>query len=150
MVIHCNFQLATNQLTGECAIKNQRMDANIKQAQKLFKNFNSAYLERFSRTSNNHANVLATLTSVVEFYMKRIIEVELLLRPSIEAGYDCNMIFDIKPIWEFPGLTQLSITLEMEVYLMTAAKFTESGMKLADIGHPLLRRCIEDHFQVHT
>lgn len=48
----------------------------MKTAQKLFRNFNSAYIERFSRISNSHANVLGTLASAVDSNMKRTIEVE--------------------------------------------------------------------------
>lgn len=66
--IHCDSQLMENQLTGkknqltgEYAARNQRMEAYMKLAQGLIKNFDSAYIERFSRSSNSHADALGPL-----------------------------------------------------------------------------------------
>lgn len=67
----------------------------MKLAQKL-KNFKSAYIERFPQTSNNHANALATFASIVKLEIKITIEVEFMLRPSIEADRNCNMVCDVK------------------------------------------------------
>lgn len=66
LVIHCDSQLMANQLTRKYAARNLRMNAYIRLAQKLFKSFKSAYIERFSRTNNSHAYALATLASVVK------------------------------------------------------------------------------------
>ena len=54
-------------------------------AQKLFRDFKSAYIERFPWTSNNYADALVTLASTVKSEMMRIIEVEFLSRLSIDA-----------------------------------------------------------------
>lgn len=53
-------------------------------AQKLFKEFKSTYIEQFPRTSNSHADALATLASIVDSSLKRTIEVDYLPRPIIE------------------------------------------------------------------
>ena len=72
-------------------------------AHKLFKSFNSTYIERFPRMINSHVYALATPASAVESDMKRTIEVEFLLRPSIEADHDCNLFLTSKPIWVLAG-----------------------------------------------
>lgn len=96
LIIHCDSQLITNQLTGEYAARNQRMEAYMRLAQKLFKSFNSAYIKRFSQTNNSHADTLVTFSSAVESDMKIIIEVEFLPRPTIDAEQDCHMVFDVE------------------------------------------------------
>ena len=96
IVINCNSQLVANQLIGEYAARNQRMEAYMKLAKRLFKRFNSAYIERFPRTSNSHVDALATFASKVDSNMKRTIEVEFLSRPSIDAEHDCLMVFDVE------------------------------------------------------
>lgn len=54
----------------------------MKLAQQLLKTFTSAYVERFPKTNNSHADALATLASVVDSKTKRTIDVEYLPRPS--------------------------------------------------------------------
>lgn len=68
----------------------------MKLAQRLFKSFSSAYIERFPKTNKSHTNALATIASVVESDMKRTIEVEFLRRPSIDAEQDCFIVIDIE------------------------------------------------------
>lgn len=79
-----------NQLTREYAARNQRMETYMKLAQGLFKDFDSAYIERSSRSSNSHADALATLASAINSTSKRTIEVEFLPKPSTEADQVCN------------------------------------------------------------
>ena len=66
-------------------------------AQKLFRNFKSAYIERFPRTSNSHADALETLASAVGSEIKRTVEVGFLLRLSIHTEQELgqNMVHDI-------------------------------------------------------
>ena len=68
----------------------------MKMAQKLFREFESAYIERFPRTSNSHADALATLASAIDSKLKRTIEVEFLPKPSIETGSRCQVICEIE------------------------------------------------------
>ena len=91
--IHWDSQLVANQLTGEYAVRKQRMGAYMRLAQKLFKDFDCAYIERFLRTNNSHADALAALSSVIDSNMKRIIEVEFLPRPSTERLNKLNVQF---------------------------------------------------------
>lgn len=44
LVINCDSQLPSNQLTREYAVRNQRMESYMKLAQKLFKSFNLPYI----------------------------------------------------------------------------------------------------------
>lgn len=85
LIIHCDSQLVVNQITSEYAARNERMGIYMRMAQKLIKEFRTAYVERFSRTNNSHADALATLASAVDSKLKRTIEVEFLPRPSIET-----------------------------------------------------------------
>lgn len=85
LVIQCDSQLVFNQLTGEYAVRNERMGTYMRLAQKLFKEFNSVYIERFSITNNSHADALTTLTFVMDSTLKRTIELEYLPKPSIET-----------------------------------------------------------------
>lgn len=85
-----------NQLTGEYAARNQRIEAYMKLTHILFKCFKSPYIERFSRTSNSHADALATLASAVDSKMKRTIEVDFLPRPSIDVDQNCLMVFSVE------------------------------------------------------
>ena len=64
-------------------------------AQKLIISFKTAYIEKFPRTSNSHADTLATLASIVDSKLKRMIEVEYLLKPSIDPGGQ-RTVFDIE------------------------------------------------------
>ena len=57
----------------------------MKLAQKLFREFISAYVENFPLTSNNHADALTTLVSAMESENKRAIEVKFLPIPDVEA-----------------------------------------------------------------
>ena len=70
LMIHCDSQLVANQLTGEYVARNERMGAYMKLAQKLIKEFRMAYIEKFPRTSNSHADALATLASAVDSKVK--------------------------------------------------------------------------------
>ena len=70
LLIHCDSQLVANQLTGEYAAGNQRMEVYIRLAHRLFREFKLAYIEKFPRTSNSHANALATLASAVDSNLK--------------------------------------------------------------------------------
>lgn len=63
-------------------------------AQKLIKDFRTAFVERFPRTNNSHADTLATLASAVDLKLKRLIEVEFLPKQSIETGWE--FIYDIE------------------------------------------------------
>ena len=54
--IHCDSQLVANQLTREYAAKNQRMEAYMKLAQKLFREFES----RTSKGSPEQATTMQT------------------------------------------------------------------------------------------
>lgn len=74
-----------NELTREYATKNEMIGAYISLAKKLIKEFRMAYIERFPRTRNSHANALATLASAVDSSLKRTIEVKYLLKSSIET-----------------------------------------------------------------
>ena len=76
LIIHCDSQLVANQLTGEYAARNHKMESYMKLAQKLIKNFQTPYIERFPRSSNSHGDALATLASAVNSDMKRTIKVE--------------------------------------------------------------------------
>ena len=96
LLIHCNSQLVANQLTTEYAARNQKMETYMRLAHKLFREFMSAYIERFPRTSNSHVDALATLASTVDSSLKRTIEVEYLPRPSIETDQGCHVIFDVE------------------------------------------------------
>ena len=47
LIINCDPQLVANQLTGGYAVRNKRMEAYMRLAQKLFREFPSAYIEIF-------------------------------------------------------------------------------------------------------
>ena len=111
LTIHCDSQFVANQLTREYAARNQIMESYMKLAQKLIRNFRSAYIERFPKMSKSHADALATLASAVDSDMKRIIDVEFLPRPSIETEQTCHLVFDIEanlgPSWMDPIISYL-------------------------------------------
>lgn len=90
MKIHCNSQLVANYLTREYAASNQMMEAYMNLAQRLFKDFDSAYIEWFSRSNNSHADALATFASAINSTNKRTIEVEFLPKLSTEADQVYN------------------------------------------------------------
>lgn len=78
----------------------------MKLVQKLFRSYDTAYNERISRMSNNHADALVTLTSTTKSNMKRTIKVEFLPKPSIDAEQEYNMVFNIEAdlgvCWMYP------------------------------------------------
>ena len=85
LVIRYDSQLVANQLTDDTAI-NERMGTYIRMAQKLIRGFRTTYIEKVPKTSNSHADALATLAYTVDLKLKRTIEVEYLSKPSIESG----------------------------------------------------------------
>lgn len=78
-------------------------------AQKLINDFRTAYVERFPRTRNSHANALAILASAVDSKLKRIIEVELLPKPSIETRGQiiCDIETELGVSWMDPIIDYL-------------------------------------------
>lgn len=83
----------------EYCARNQRIEAYMKLAQQLLKSFTSAYVERFSKINNSHADALATLASEVDSKMKRTINVKYLPRPSIETELNHVMYINLGPSW---------------------------------------------------
>lgn len=86
LVIYCDSQLVTSQLTSEYAVRNEMMGPYMRMAQKLIKEFRTTYIKRFPITSKSHADALATLASAMGSKLKRTIEVEYLPNPSTEIG----------------------------------------------------------------
>ena len=95
LMIHCDSQFVANQLRGEYAARNQKMEAYMRLAQRLFRNFKFAYIERLPRISKSHVDAFQTLAFAVESEMKRLIEVKFLPRPSIHAEQGRNLFYEI-------------------------------------------------------
>lgn len=76
-------------------------------AQELMNTFTSAYIERFLKINNNHANVLAILASAVNLKMKRTINMEFLAKPIIKFEHNQVMCINLGPNWMDPIVTYL-------------------------------------------
>lgn len=85
--------------------------------------------------------------------MKKTIEVEYLLRPSIEAEQEMvqNMAFDIEADLGFRWMdTIIHYLKDGSLYQKIVVKLTELRVKLAGIGYHLNINCTEDHTMVPT
>lgn len=60
-------------MSGQYTAKNQIMEAYMRLAQRLFKEFELAYIEKFPRTSSSRADALAALALAIDSDLKRTI-----------------------------------------------------------------------------
>ena len=79
----------------------------MKLAQQLLKSFTSAYVERFPILNNSHADALTTLASAVDSKIKRAIDVEYLIRSSIESKLNQVKFINLGPNWMDPIIAYL-------------------------------------------
>lgn len=86
--ISSDSQLVVRQLRGEYPAKHQTMEAYLSLARSLLQTFATVEIQRIPRTSNSHADALATLASSINSQGKREVEVTFLHTPSILSTCD--------------------------------------------------------------
>ncbi|XXG42686.1 hypothetical protein AAC387_Pa01g2905 [Persea americana] len=84
IVVFSDFQLVTNQLSGDYQAWDDRMEAYLAHTKDLLSQFKRTEIRQVGRESNSHADALPNLASAVEAGNRRTIEVETLREPSIE------------------------------------------------------------------
>ncbi|CAA7017574.1 unnamed protein product [Microthlaspi erraticum] len=80
----CDSQLFAKQFSGDYDTKDDRMDAYLKQTQRLAKAFKTFELIKILRSENSEADALAALASKTESALRRVIPVETIDEPSIK------------------------------------------------------------------
>ncbi|CAA7015048.1 unnamed protein product [Microthlaspi erraticum] len=80
----CDSQLVAKQFSGDYDTKDDRMDAYLKQTQRLAKAFKTFELTKIPRSENSEADALAALASKTESALRRVIPVETIDEPSIK------------------------------------------------------------------
>ena len=68
--VHCDSRLVVNQLSGEFALKNDKMTAYAEQAKELMREFEQVHVEQITSGQNAHADALACLASAMPTEMK--------------------------------------------------------------------------------
>jgi ribonuclease HI len=80
--IHTDSKLIACQMTGSFAAKSGNMEAYRNLAISLAKQFQRVCIGQHSRTTNAHADALATLASAIPYDQRRTIQVERITEPS--------------------------------------------------------------------
>ena len=83
LIVHCDSLLIASQINGEYMARDERMTAYLLKVQQTMTNFQAVRVEQISRSMNSHADVLATLASVLNADLKRFIPIETLATLSI-------------------------------------------------------------------
>ncbi|MDR5650872.1 reverse transcriptase-like protein, partial [Staphylococcus nepalensis] len=65
-------------------VKNQKIEAYSDEALSLIKQFDQAAVDSHPRSTNSHADALATLASAIPSDLKRTIKVEIQATPSLK------------------------------------------------------------------
>ena len=78
--------------SGEYEARDQRMDAYSKHVQKLAQNFNQFALTRIPRAENAQVDAFATLASISDPSLSRVIPVEFIEHPSIGPPVIINLM----------------------------------------------------------
>ena len=105
--VRCDSMLVVNQVNGDYAAKNERMEQYMKVVLGLKEKIPRCCFQQVSRADNNHADSLANLGSSMEFQFKREIPVEHIPHPSINRPGPEAMRLDTSPGWREPIIQYL-------------------------------------------
>ena len=111
LTIFSDSQLVTSQLTGEYQARDDRMASYLAWAKEMLSSFDKAEVVQVGRELNSHADALANLASAIEAGKKRIVEVEVREKSSIDDRDDHEdheiMCVDLGPSWMDPIIAYL-------------------------------------------
>ena len=98
MTIFSDSQLVNSQLTGDYQARDDRMTSYLAQAKEMLLGFEKAEVIQVGRELNSHAEALANLSSAVKAGKKRIVEVKVREKSSIDDRDDHEVIcIDLEP-----------------------------------------------------
>jgi hypothetical protein len=81
--VYCDSQLVVNQISGDYAVKDEKMKTYLVEAKKLLGKFKHVQIEHISKDLNGHTDALASLASAVAPELQRIISVGIQSLPSV-------------------------------------------------------------------
>ena len=100
--VYLNCRLVVNQVRGSFEAKDPRMMEYSQLVKQTMDCFLSVRVVQVARGQNRHADSLATLASSLTEEVPRLIKVELVAEPSINAGVGVSLITTAKPCWMDP------------------------------------------------
>ncbi|XP_038687612.1 uncharacterized protein LOC119987002 [Tripterygium wilfordii] len=108
LVIYSDSQLVVNQLTGLYSARTATMAAYMEKTKQLLDRLHDYKVIQIPREQNDHADALATLASADQLGVKRVIQVQVLERPSIdEMPEEIRCAEEQAPSWMDPIIAYL-------------------------------------------
>jgi ribonuclease HI len=100
--LHCDFQLVTNQLSGDYMASDERMTPYLSKTQEIIGDFDKVEITQIGRNLNSCVDALATLTSVLSADLKRHISIDAIKSPSIDKHASHIHSITVNPCWIVP------------------------------------------------
>ncbi|XP_050258808.1 uncharacterized protein LOC126703779 [Quercus robur] len=97
--VYLDSRLVVNQVQGSFEAKDPWMMEYLQLVKQTMDRFLSVRVTQVARGQNRHANSLATLTSSSTENIPRLIKVELVVKPSINAGVGVSLVTTAEPCW---------------------------------------------------
>ena len=100
--VYLDSQLVVNQVQGRFEAKEPRMTKYLRLVKKTTNCFPSVKMVQVAKGQNRHTNSLATLASSSTEGIPRLIKVELISKPSINARAGVSLVATVRPCWMDP------------------------------------------------
>ncbi|XP_038715016.1 uncharacterized protein LOC120008706 [Tripterygium wilfordii] len=115
LVIYSDSQLVVNQLTGLYNARMATMATYMEKTKQLLHRLHDYQVIQIPKEQNDHADALATLASADQLGVKRVIQVQVLERPSIdELQEKIRCVEEQKPSWMDPIVAYLKDGILLE------------------------------------
>ena len=109
LLVFCDSQLVTNQLSGEYQAKDVRMAAYVQVVKELMQHFEDVQITQVGRSYNSHADALANLASAIDSGMSRKVEFGYIDQPSIDReAIQLVACAELGPSWMDPIISYLT------------------------------------------
>ena len=100
--VYSDSRLVVNQVQGSFEARDPRMMEYLRLVRQVMNQFLKAKVVQVAKGQNRHVDSLATLASSLTEKMPRLIKVELVAEPSINAGIGVSVIAISEPCWMDP------------------------------------------------
>ena len=100
--VYSDSRLVVNQVQGSFEARDPRMMEYLRLVRQVMNQFLKAKVVQVAKGQNRHVDSLATLASSLTEKMPRLIKVELVAEPSINAGIGVSVIAISEPSWMDP------------------------------------------------
>ena len=100
--VYSDSRLVVNQVQGSFEARDPRMMEYLRLVRQVMNQFLKAKVVQVAKGQNRHVDSLATLALSLTEKMPRLIKVELVAEPSINAGIGVSVIAISEPSWMDP------------------------------------------------